>query len=136
MYLQFREEFHLPVAQVYPYFATPADWAKLYGEVKPTKNLGDGWYAVGLKYFPFPLVAKNVVCVPEKIVRWEFNRFWRGIGEVNFREEEGKTVIEGFEYITPHGFWILSSLFEKFFMEKQFANIWNLGWQRIRSNEF
>jgi hypothetical protein len=41
MYLQFREEFNLPVAQVYPYFATPADWAKLYGEVKPTKNLGN-----------------------------------------------------------------------------------------------
>lgn len=40
MYLQFREEFNLPVAQVYPYFATPADWAKLYGEVKPTKSLG------------------------------------------------------------------------------------------------
>jgi hypothetical protein len=64
MYLQFREEFNLPVAQVYPYFATPADWAKLYGEVKPTKNLGNR----GVEY------ARFVGC------NWSF---YPGVGPVH-----------------------------------------------------
>ncbi len=132
MYLSFREEFNLPISTIFPYFKSPADWAKLYGVVKPTKNLADDWYSIPLKMFPFSLKARNVEFQANTKVRWIFGGFWRGVGEVNFSTKNNKTIVEGFEYITPHGLWILSSLFEKQFMEKQFEIIWNLGWKRIR----
>ncbi len=43
MYLQFREEFNLPARQIFPYFATPADWSALYGAAGENKVKGDGW---------------------------------------------------------------------------------------------
>jgi len=135
MYLHFKEEFNLPVREVYPYFKTPSDWAKLYGIVKPSKILKNGWHSIPLKMFPFPLVAKNVSSHKEKKVRWIFGGFWRGVGEINFSTSDDKTQVEGFEYITPHGFWIFSSIFETVFMEKEFKRIWNLGWKRIRKHE-
>lgn len=135
MYLQFKEEFNLPVRDIFPYFKTPADWAKLYGTVKPSKVLKNEWHSIPLKMFPFPLVAKNVVSQNGKKVRWVFGGFWRGVGEVNFSAENNKTVIEGYEFITPHGFWLFSALFEKFFMEREFKRIWEIGWKRIRKNE-
>lgn len=135
MYLHFREKFDLPVSEVFPYFETPSNWAKLYGVVKPAKILKNGWHSIPLKMSPFPLIAKNVVSHSKKKVRWIFGGFWRGVGEVNFHEENRKTVIEGYEYINPHGLWLFSSFFEKCFMEKEFEKIWNLGWKRIRKNE-
>lgn len=134
MYLDFKEEFDIPISEVYPYFETPSDWAKLYGVVKPSMILKDGWHSIPLKMFPFPLIAKNVLSEPEARVRWIFGGFWRGVGEVNFSKENGNTIIEGFEYIIPHGLWIFSSLFERYFMEKEFQRIWNLGWKRIRKS--
>jgi hypothetical protein len=135
MYLHFREEFDLPISEIFPYFETPSAWAKLYGMVKPVKILRDDWHAIPLKAIPFPLMAKNVECHHERSVRWIFGGFWRGVGEVNFYSENDKTIVEGFEYITPHGAWLISSLLEKHFMEEEFARIWNLGWKRIRKNE-
>ncbi len=135
MYLSFREEFDLPISKIFPYFKSPSEWAKLYGVVRPTKILKDDWYAVPLKMFPFPLMAKNVEFHHDKKVRWIFGGFWRGIGEVNFYNKNNNTIVEGFEYITPHGFWLMSSLFEKYFMEKEFERIWKLGWIRIRRNK-
>jgi len=125
----------LPISKVYPYFETPSDWGKLYGTVKPAKVLRNDWHSIPLKMFPFPLVAKNVFSHKEVKVRWIFGGFWRGVGEVNFFTIDGKTIIEGFEYIVPHGFWIFSSFFEKYFMEKEFKRIWDIGWKRIRKNE-
>ncbi len=135
MYLSFTEEFDLPIGTIFPYFKSPSDWAKLYGVVKPTKVLEDDWYAIPLKMFPFPLLAKNVEYHDEKKVRWIFGGFWRGVGEVNFSTKNNKTIVEGFEYITPHGIWLFSSFLEKRFMEKEFNKIWNLGWKRIRKNK-
>ena len=135
MYLHFKEEFKLPVRDVYPYFETPSDWATLYGIVKPSKILKNGWYSIPLKRFPFPLVAKNVLSQKEKKVRWIFGGFWKGVGEINFSTRDDKTLVEGFEYITAHGLWIFSSFFETHFMEKEFKRIWDLGWKRIRKHE-
>ena len=59
MIIRFQHEFSLPVEEVYSYFQTPADWSRLYGLAGDVKDLGGGWYAVPLKRFPFPLVAKN-----------------------------------------------------------------------------
>ena len=58
-----------------------------------------------------------------------------GVGEVNFHSKNNKTIVEGFEYITPHGLWLMSSIFDKYFMKKEFERIWNLGWKRIRKNK-
>lgn len=135
MYLQFREEFDLPAARIFPYFATPADWAKLYGSVGETKVSGDGWYSVPLQRFPFPLVARNVVAEPDRLVRWIFGGFWSGVGEVRLTEAAGKTIVEGFEFITPHGLWLLAGPVEERFMAREFERIWALGWKRIRSSE-
>jgi len=132
--LSFKEEFDLPVSSIFPYFESPSEWGKLYGIVKPSKKLGDDWYAVPLKKFPFPLVAKNVQYEHEKKVCWIFGGFWRGVGEINFSANDSKTIVEGFEYISAHGLWLLSSLFEKHFMEKEFKRIWDFGWKRVKRN--
>ena len=65
MYLSFREEFDLPISMVFPYFESPSEWGKLYGIVKPSKVLKNGWHAIPLKRFPFPLVAKKSVFIQE-----------------------------------------------------------------------
>ena len=134
MYLHFKEEFDLPIHEIFPYFESPSEWARLYGVVKPTRVLKDDWHAIPLKKVPFPLLAKNVDFHHEKSVRWIFGGFWRGVGEVNFSSQNNKTIVEGFEYITPHGAWFLSSLVERHLMEEEFTRIWNLGWKRIRKN--
>ena len=72
MILEFKEQFRLPVAKVYSYFETPADWARVFGLKGTSKDLGDGWYEVPLKNFPFPLVARNTEQEPGKMVRWVF----------------------------------------------------------------
>ena len=135
VYLQFREEFDLPAHRIFRYFATPAEWATLYGAAGDTKVKGDGWYVVPLKRFPFPLVARNVEAQPDRLVRWVFGGFWRGVGEVQLIESGDITLVEGFEYITAHGFWVLATSFEERFMTAEFERIWELGWDRIRRNE-
>ena len=82
MIIQFRHEFSLPVEAVYSYFHTPADWVRLYGLAGAVKDLGEGWYAVPLKKFPFPLVAKNTEQTPNQLVRWVFRGFWCGGGMI------------------------------------------------------
>ncbi len=84
MIIEFNEHFRLPAAEIYSYFHTPADWARLYGLAGDPKNLGDGWYAIGLERFSFPLVAKNTEQRADEMVRWVFRGFWRGRGEVRF----------------------------------------------------
>ena len=133
MYLSFREQFDLPARRIFPYFKSPADWATLYGAAGSTRVLKDDWHAVPLAKFPFPLKARNVECVPDRQVRWIFGGFWRGVGQVSFEESNGTTIVEGFEYITPHGLWLAASLFERRFMKDEFERIWALGWERIRS---
>jgi hypothetical protein len=135
MYLEFREEFELPINEVYSYFKTPADWTRLYGEIKPPKKLPDGRQVVYLKKFPFPLVAKVVEDQHEKKVRWILSRFWRGIGEIQFSRIGNKTVVEGYEYVIPFGFWILAPILERLVIKKQFQNIWDFGWNVLRKRE-
>lgn len=136
MYLQFKEEFERPLNEIYAYFKTPADWTRLYSCGEPVKKLKDDWYAVSLNKFPFPLVAKVVEDHGEKKVRWIFSRFWRGVGEVQFSRIDGKTIVEGYEYIVPHGLWIFAPLFEKYLLQKGFVEIWERGWRRLRRKNF
>lgn len=131
--IHFREQFALPIEEVFSYFRTPADWTRLYGLAGEVKDLGGGWFAVPLKSFPFPLVAKNTEVEPPRQVRWTFRGFWRGEGEVTFEESDGVVTVEGYEIISIRWLFFLSVIAERLFLEKQFRGIWELGWRRLRS---
>ena len=135
MIVRFSEEFSLPAEQVYTYFETPADWTRLYGLAGDVKDLGDGWFAVPLKHFPFPLVAKNVEQRPLKLVRWVFRGFWRGEGEVRFSETPDGVVVEGHERIAVRWLFFLSPVVERLFLESGFRKVWDLGWHRLRKRQ-
>ena len=135
MIIRFNEQFNLSAAEVYSYFHTPADWTRLYGLAGGAKDLGDGWYAVPLKHFPFPLVAKNTDQETNKVVRWVFRGFWRGRGEVRFVETKDGVTVEGFEEIAVRWLFFLSPLFERLFLERRFRAIWEIGWHRLRKRE-
>lgn len=132
MLLEFDEEIPLPVEAVYPYFRTPADWTKLYGTFGSVEDRGDGWYAVPLKRFPFPLVARITADEPLQRVAWEFRGFWRGDAEIVFAAIPGGVRVKGYERIAIRPLLRLSPLAERLFLEKPFRAIWNAGWRRLR----
>jgi hypothetical protein len=135
MIIKFKHAFSLPVEVVYSYFQTPADWVRLYGLAGEVKDLGEGWYAVPLKRFPFPLVAKNTVQTPNELVRWIFRGFWRGRGEVRFTERPEGVIVEGYEEIAVRWLFFMSPLFEHLFLERRFRSIWEIGWHRLGKPE-
>ena len=135
MIIRFKHEFSLPAKEVYSYFQTPADWTRLYGMAGNAKDLGGGWYAVPLKRFPFPLVARNTEQRTNELVRWVFRGFWRGQGEVRFTGRPNGVVIEGYEEITIRWLFFLSPLVERLFLERSFHSIWEIGWHRLRKRE-
>jgi len=135
MRIAFNEHFRLPTAEIYQYFRTPGDWTRLYGLVGSPDELGDGWYAIGLKGFPFPLVARNIEHEPEKLVRWVFRGFWRGSGEIRFEETDEGVLVSGFEEIAVRWLLFLSPLVEKTLLERRFRTIWEIGWNRLRKRE-
>ena len=135
MIIRFQHEFSLPVEEVYSYFQTPADWARLYGLAGDVKDLGSGWYAVPLKHFPFPLVARNTEQKVNELVSWVFRGFWRGRGEVCFTESPTGVVVEGYEEISVRCLFFLSPLIERLFLEQSFRSIWEIGWHRLRKRE-
>ena len=132
MIINFDEHFALPAADVYSYFNTPADWTRLYGLAGNPEDLGDGWYAIGLHRFPFPLVARNTEQQPNEFVRWVFRGFWRGRGEVRFTETADGVRFEGFEEIAVRPLLFLSPVVERLLLEKHFRAIWDIGWRRLR----
>ena len=121
--------------EVYSYFQTPADWSRLYGLAGDVKDLGSGWYAVPLKQFPFPLVAKNTEQKANELVSWVFRGFWRGRGEVRFTESPTGVVVEGYEEISVRCLFFVSPLIERLFLERSFRSIWGIGWHRLRKRE-
>jgi hypothetical protein len=135
MIIRFKNEFALPVAEVYSYFRTPADWTRLYGLAGVVEDRGDGWFAVPLKRFPFPLVARNTEQEENKHVRWVFRGFWRGEGEVHLAESSQGVVVEGFEEISIRWLFFLSTIVERLFLERRFRTIWEIGWHRLRKRE-
>ena len=134
MRLEFSERFALPVEEVFGYFASPADWGRLYG-FAGLRDLGDGWFAVGLKGFPFPLVARMTLVEPNQIVRWTFRGFWRGEGEVRFTPGPGSVLVEGHEEIAVRPLSFLSPIAERLLLRARFRAVWDLGWRRLRMRE-
>jgi len=132
MIIRFKHEFELPPPEVYAYFRTPADWTRLFGLASDVRDYGDGWFAVPLKHFPFPLVARNIENEPNKRVRWVFRGFWRGRGEVCFSATSSGVVVEGYEEIAVRWLFFVSPLIERMFLERRFNAIWETGWHRLR----
>ena len=132
MLLKFHEEFELRVEDVYPFFPTPMDWTRLYGAFGEVEDRGDGWYAVPLRRFPFPLVARITHDEPLKCVKWEFKGFWRGDGEVSFSPATDGVTVQGYERISVRPLLWLSPFIERLFLEKRFKAVWESGWRRLR----
>jgi hypothetical protein len=134
MRIDFSERFELPAEEVFSYFVSPADWGRLYGFVG-VRDLGSGWFAIGIKGFPFPLVAKTTALEPNKLVRWTFRGFWRGEGEVRFTSSPNSVLVEGYEEIGVRYLFLLSRIVERLLLESRFQAIWKLGWRRLRKRE-
>jgi hypothetical protein len=132
MLVRFREEFDLPVGEVYPYFRSPRDWTRLYGSFGEVKDEGGGWFSVPLRRFPFPLVARMTADEPDERVAWEFRGFWKGHAEMTFRPSERGVVVEGYEEISVRPLSVLSPVVERFVLEKKFRALWSAGWKRLR----
>lgn len=133
MIVRFKEEFNLPIDEMYGYFATPEDWTRIFGFPGKSQKLKDGWYSVPLKNFPFPLRAKYTFVDPPTSAQWIFRGFWHGEGEIHLTQTDAGVLVEGFERIAIKPLWILSPLFEKLFFEKGFQRIWDIGWYRLRN---
>ena len=132
MLIEFDEHFDLSADQVYPYLRSPQDWPRLYGAFGDVEDRGDGWYAVPLRAFPFPLVAKMTKDEPNKRVAWTFKGFWRGSGEVSFVPTDHGVRIQGYEEISVRVLPVLSVVLEHFFLERRFRRVWASGWRRLR----
>ena len=133
MRIQFAEHFALPAREVYAYVHTPADWVRLFGFAGSVTDRGNGWFAVPLKRFPFPLVARVIVAEPYARVRWVFRGAWQGEGEVRLMERADGVRVEGYESITLR--WLpapASRLLERLFLDRELRRIWGVGWRRLR----
>jgi hypothetical protein len=132
MYIEFDESFTQAVETLYPIFRTPNAWPTLYGSFGAIEDRGGGWYAVPLKRFPFPLVARITADEPLRRVAWEFGGFWKGEGEVSFSVSPAGTRITGFERIAVRPLGVLSPLVERLLLEARFRAVWASGWKRLR----
>jgi len=135
MIVQFDEHFAVPVEEIYSYFKTQADWIRIFGFAGRVEDRGGGWFAIPLKSFPFPLVAKITANEPNALVSWRFRGFWRGEAEVRFSVVEGRTRVVGYERISVRWLFFLSPLVEKPFLEPRFRALWAAGWRRLRKRE-
>ena len=130
MLIEFDEELELPVEAVYPYFRSPTDWPRLYGAFGEVRDRGEGWYAVPLRRFPFPLVARITRDEPLRCVEWELGGFWRGEGRVFFVPTTLGVTVRGHERISAGPPW-LAALAERL-LEQRFRAVWASGWRRLR----
>jgi len=131
MLIEFDREFAIPVEEAYSYFRTPPDWPRLFGSFGEVENRGQGWYAVPLRNFPFPLVARMTRDEPLNCVAWEFGGFWRGEGQVSFVAKGRGVAIRGFERISARPLGWLAPAVEPFLMQKRFEKVWESGWRKL-----
>lgn len=132
MPIEFDHEFDLPVETVYAYFRTPRDWPRLFGSFGEVQDRGEGWYAVPLRRFPFPLVARITRDEPLSSVNWVFRGFWRGEGQVSFAATSRGAAIRGFERISVRPLGWFAPVVEPLLLEKRFRKVWESGWRRLR----
>lgn len=132
MLISFDERFDLPAEDVYAYFRSPTDWPRLYGSFGNVDDRGQGWYAVPLRGFPFPIVARVTRNEPNRYVAWTFRGFWRGEGQISFTPTERGVEVRGYERMSARPLLWLSPLVERLFLERRFRSVWASGWRRLR----
>jgi hypothetical protein len=133
MRIDFREELPITATHCYSYFRSPRDWTRLYGMFGEVEDRGDGWWAVPLRGFPFPLVARVDVDEPDRRVHWTFGGIWHGEGEVVLEDSPGGVTVSGFEEIGVR--WLpraIERALAAAFLERRFRGIWAHGWRRLR----
>ena len=130
MRIEFDETVPVSVAAAYSFFRSPRDWIRLYGAFGEVRDVGDGWFRVPLRRFPFPLVARITRDEPNRSVRWELRGFFRGQGQVSLESSADGVRITGFEEVTTplprRAAWI-----ERRLLEPRFRAIWASGFRRL-----
>ena len=132
MLVEFVEEFGVSREEAYEYFRTPLHWPQLFKAFGEVEDRGQGWYAVPLRSFPFPLVTRITRDEPLQRVEWIFDGFWRGEGQVVFEQTNNGVKIRGYERISPSALFWLAPLAERLFLEARLRKVWESGWRRLR----
>ena len=131
MRIDFDETVATEPATVYGYLRSPQDWTRLYGSFGKTVDRGNGWVAIPLRRFPFPLVARMTADDGPKHVAWELRGFFTGRAEVRIRPEGGGSVVQGFEEASIPSLLGLGPMIEKRYLEARFHRLWAGGWRRL-----
>lgn len=116
---------------VFDYFRAPTEWPRLYGAFGEVRELGGGWFAVPLSGSLPDLEARTIAVEPHRRAAWELRGTFIGKGEVNLEPRDGGTRITGFEEIAVKGLDDPDLLAE---MTRAFEAIWQMGWDRLRSD--
>ena len=132
MLFEFDEEFGVPLEEAYEYFRTPAHWPRLFPAFGEARDLGNGWYSVPFKGFPFPLVSRITRDESLQCVEWIIRGFWRGEARVEFIPTSDGVLIRGHERVSPRGLFWLAPIAERLFLEARFREVWESGWRRLR----
>lgn len=132
MLIEFNEEFGVPVEVAYEYFRTPEDWPRLFPAFGDARDLGEGWYSVPFRGFPFPLLSRITRNEPQRCVEWIIRGFWRGEARVEFLPTSGGVLIRGHERVSAHRLFWFAPLAERLFLEARFREVWESGWRRLR----
>ena len=131
MRIDFNEILSADPATVYGYMRTPHDWTRLYGAFGDTVERGNGWVAVPMRRFPFPLVARITEDRGPGFVSWDLRGFFTGRGEVHARPHGNGSAVEGFEEVAIPNLLGLGPRLERRFLEDRFRRLWEGGWKRL-----
>ena len=131
MRIEFNETVTADPATVYGYLRTPQDWTRLYGSFGDTIDRGDGWVAIPLRRFPFPLVARMTADHGPDHVAWELRGFFTGRAEVHIRPRGNGSLVRGYEEASIPSLLGLGPMLEKRFLEDRFHRLWSGGWRRL-----
>ncbi len=131
MRIEFNETLSADPATVYGYMRTPQDWTRLYGSFGETIDRGNGWIAIPLRRFPFPLIARITEDQEPDHVAWDLRGFFTGRGEVSVLPDGDGSVVQGFEEAAIPSLLGLGPMLEKRFLEARFRKLWAGGWKRL-----
>lgn len=131
MRIEFNETLSADPTTVFGYMRTPQDWTRLYGAFGRIRDQGDGWIAIPMRRFPFPLIARITELHEPHYVAWDLRGFFNGRGEVRVRPQEGGSVVEGFEEAAIPRLLGLGLVLEKRLLEARFRKLWAGGWRRL-----
>lgn len=131
MRIEFDEKLAADPATVWGYLRSPHDWTRLYGAFGDTVDRGDGWVAVPMRRFPFPLVARITAAEENESAAWDLRGFFTGRGEIRILPEGQGSVVQGFEEAAIPTLLGFGPVLERRFLEDRFRRLWAGGWKRL-----